>query len=124
MDSNRRGQTIITSNDMTPTRPRFYTPEFRQQMVDLVKGSGRSPESLSAEFGPSAQAIRNWVAAAAPPAVEAAPAVAAPIRLTNAERDELIALRRAVEQLLEEREMLAKAAMWFAARGEVRIPKP
>ena len=40
-----------------------YTPEFRRQMIELVR-SGRSPESLSKEFEPTAQAIRNWFAQA------------------------------------------------------------
>ena len=40
-----------------------YTPEFRGQMIELVR-SGRSPESLAKEFEPTAQAIRNWVAQA------------------------------------------------------------
>ena len=46
-------------------RPRRYTEDFRRQMIDLVR-SGRTPEELSREFDPSAQAIRNWVAAAGP----------------------------------------------------------
>ena len=37
-----------------------YAFEFRQQMVELV-GAGRTPEELSREFEPSAQATRNWV---------------------------------------------------------------
>ena len=44
---------------MQRSRPR-YSPEFREQMVALVR-SGRTPESLSREFEPSAQSIRNWV---------------------------------------------------------------
>ena len=40
-----------------------YPPEFRRQMVELVR-SGRNPEELSREFEPTAQAIRNWVAQA------------------------------------------------------------
>ncbi len=40
-----------------------YAPEFRQQMVELVR-AGRSLEALAREFEPSAQAIRNWVAQA------------------------------------------------------------
>ncbi len=39
-----------------------YPAEFRAQMIELV-GAGRTPEELSREFEPSAQAIRNWVAA-------------------------------------------------------------
>ena len=37
-----------------------YALEFRRQMVELVR-AGRSPEELSREFEPTAQAIRNWV---------------------------------------------------------------
>ena len=47
---------------MPRTRPP-YPAVFRQQMVDLVR-SGRTPEELTREFEPSAQAIRNWVAQA------------------------------------------------------------
>ncbi len=42
---------------MPKTRPP-YAPEFRQQMVDLVR-AGRDPQDLAREFEPSAQAIRN-----------------------------------------------------------------
>ena len=44
---------------MPKSRPP-YTPEFRAQMVALVR-SGRTPESLAREYEPSAQAIRGWV---------------------------------------------------------------
>ena len=47
---------------MPKTRPP-YAPEFRQQMVELVR-AGRSAEELAREFEPSAQAIRNWLAQA------------------------------------------------------------
>ncbi len=40
-----------------------YPHEFRRQLVELVR-SGRTPEELAREFEPSAQSIRNWVAAA------------------------------------------------------------
>ena len=40
-------------------RPR-YPAEFRRQIVDLVR-SGRTPEELSPEFEPTAQAMWNWV---------------------------------------------------------------
>jgi transposase len=43
---------------MPKTRPP-YPPEFRRQMVELVR-AGRSPEELAREFEPSAQAIRTW----------------------------------------------------------------
>ena len=42
---------------------RAYAPEFRRQMVELVR-AGRSPEELAKEFEPTAKSIRNWVAQA------------------------------------------------------------
>ena len=39
----------------------LYPPEFRRQMVDLVRAR-RTPEELEREFEPTAQTIRNWVA--------------------------------------------------------------
>ena len=47
---------------MPKTRPP-YSPEFRRQMVDLVR-AGRDPEDLAKEFEPTAQSIRYWVAGA------------------------------------------------------------
>ena len=41
-----------------------YAPEFRHQMIELVR-AGCSPVELAREFEPAAQTIRNWVAHAA-----------------------------------------------------------
>ena len=38
---------------------RAYAPEFRRQMVDLVR-AGRSPDELAKEFEPTAKSIRDW----------------------------------------------------------------
>ena len=89
-----------------------YTPEFRRQMIDLV-GSGRSPESLAKEFEPTAQAIRNWVAQAERDAGRRHDGV------TTEERDEINRLRREVRQLKLERDILSKAAAWFARETDV-----
>ena len=86
---------------------RRYSPEFREQMVALVR-SGRTPESLSREFEPSAQAIRNWVAQAPRDAGLRADG------LTSAEHRELRRLRRDNKRLRVERDILARAAAWFA----------
>ena len=75
-------------------------------MIDLVR-SGRTPEELSREFEPSAQAIRNWVAAA-----EADDAI--PDDWTEDERRELQEARQEIRRLREERDILKKAAVWFA----------
>ena len=84
-----------------------YAAEFRQQMVELVR-AGRTPESLAREFEPSAQAIRNWVAQADRDEGRR------PDGLTSPERAELQRLKRENRQLRQEREILAKAAAWFA----------
>lgn len=94
-------------------RPRPpYPPEFREQIVALVR-AGRSPESLAKEFEPSAPTIRHWVALAGDVAAGAAGAPAGS-PLSGAERDELARLRREVRQLKTERDILGKAAAWFA----------
>ena len=84
-----------------------YPPEFRQQMVELVR-AGRTPEELSREFEPTAQAIRNWVRQIEVDEGRREDGV------TTSEREELRRLRRENRQLREEREILAKAAAWFA----------
>jgi transposase len=84
-----------------------YAPQFRAQMVELVK-AGRSPEELAREFEPSAQTIYNWVAQSDRDSGKRHDG------LTTAEREELTRLRRKVRQLELEREILSKAAAWFA----------
>ena len=74
-----------------------YPPEFRRQMVDLVR-SGRTPEELAREFEPTAQSISTWV--------------------KQADREELARLRRENHRLRQERDILAKAAAWFARESK------
>lgn len=76
-------------------------------MVDLVR-AGRGPEELALEFEPTATTIRNWVKQADLDSGRRTDG------LTTAERDELRQLRKEVKQLTLEREILAKAAAWFA----------
>lgn len=84
-----------------------YAPEFRRQMVELVR-AGRTPEELAKEFEPTAQAIRNWVRQADRDDGRR------PDGVTSDERQELARLRRENKQLRIEREILSKAAAWFA----------
>lgn len=92
-----------------------YAPEFRLQMVDLVR-SGRDPEDLAKEFEPTAQSIRNWVAAADRRDGRRPEAGAA---LSLAERDELLRLRRENKQLRQERDILSRATAWFARETNI-----
>ena len=91
---------------MPKSRPP-YPPEFRQQMVALVR-AGRTPEELSREYEPTAQSIWNWVRQA-----ERDKGVRKD-GLTSEEKEELRRLRREVRVLREEKEILRKAAAWFA----------
>jgi transposase len=96
---------------------RPYAPEFRRQMVELVR-AGREPEELSREYEPSAQAIRNWVVQTDRDEGRREDG------LTTEEREELRRLRRENRQLREEREILKKAAAWFARESESIPRKP
>jgi transposase len=100
---------------MARTR-KTYPAEFRRRMVELIR-AGRSPEELAKEFEPSANTIRKWATQAD---------IDEGIRsegLSTAERMELRELRRENRQLKLEREILGKAAAWFA-RESITLPKP
>lgn len=90
--------------------PRTRTPypaEFREQIIALAR-AGRSIESLSREFEPCVATIHGWIKQAQ---------IDGGTRddgLTSAERDELRRLRKENRQLRTERDILAKAAAWFA----------
>ena len=84
-----------------------YAPQYRRQMVELVR-TGRTPGELAREFGCSSQAIRNWVRQAERDEGRREDGV------TSVEREELRRLRRENRRLREEREILKKAAAWFA----------
>ncbi len=84
-----------------------YTPEFRKQMLVLVQ-SGRSTAELAREFGCSSWTIRSWMKQAARDAGRGDGGLA------SQERAELIRLRRENKRLKLEREILGKAAAWFA----------
>ena len=91
---------------MPRTRPP-YSSEFRQRLIELVR-AGRTPEDLAREFEPSAQAIRNWMRQSDLDEGRREDGLA------SVEREELSRLRRENRRLREEREILSKAAAWFA----------
>ena len=84
-----------------------YPTEFREQLVALAR-AGRSVESLAREYEPCAATIHDWVKQADADDGERDD------RLTSAELEELRHLRREVKQLRQERDILSKAAAWFA----------
>lgn len=74
-------------------------PEFRDQMVELIR-SGRTPEELSRKFQPTAQTIYNWVRQADRDEGRRHDGA------TSAEREELSGLRRENRRLKQEQEIL------------------
>ena len=97
-------------------RDHHYTPEFRRQMVELVR-AGRSPEELAKEFEPTAQSIRNWVAQADRDAGRRSDG----LTQRRARGAEPAAAREPAARL--EREILSKAAAWFARETNTIPPK-
>ena len=93
-----------------------YPPEFRQQILELVR-AGRSPDELAQEFEPTAQTIRNWIKQAELDHGQRQDG------LTGEEKAELARLRKENKQLRLEREILSKAAAWFARETEAVPPK-
>ena len=97
-----------------PRSRRPYPAEFRRQMVELVR-AGRTPDELAREFEPSAHSIRNWVKYA-----DLDEGVRAD-GLTTEERAEMKRLRRELKRVQLKRDILARAAAWFA-RETGKIP--
>jgi transposase len=100
---------------MARKHPRAYPPEFRQKVVELAR-SGRSPDDLAHESGLARQTVRNWIKQFEVDSGRRNDG------LTSEERAELFKLRKQVKQLTIEREILSKAAAWFARETET-VPK-
>ena len=79
---------------------------YRERIVELAR-AGRSPGSLAREFEPSAQTIRNWEHADLDEGLRSD-------GLTTEARKEMRELKRDVKRLRMERDILKKAAAWFA----------
>lgn len=100
---------------MPKSRPP-YPEEFREQILELIQ-AGRCPDELAEEFEPTAQTIRNWIKQAKLDNGQRHDG------LTGDEKAELARLRKENKQLRLEREILSKAAAWFARETEVVPPK-
>ncbi len=85
-----------------------YPKEFREKVVQLVQGGDRSQREVAEEFGISTDSVRRWVQQAERDQGSRQDG------LRTSEREELSRLRRENRQLQMDREILSKAAAWFA----------
>jgi transposase len=88
---------------------RHFTPEYKAEVVELCRKSGKTAGQVSGELGLTETSVRAWVRQAEIDEGKG-PAGA----LTTAEREELAALKREVKTLRMERDILRKAAAFFA----------
>jgi transposase len=96
---------------MPPTRP-TYSPEFRREAVNLMRSGARTPRQLAAEIGCSAQTLRNWRRQ------DEADRGERDDVLTSEERVRLRELEREIKTLRQEREILKRAAVFFARESD------
>jgi transposase len=94
---------------MAKRKRRHFAAEFKADAVKLCAAGGRSVGQVAADLDLTETALREWVKRAAADAGKSPPNV-----LTTAERDELSELRKRVKRLEMEREILKKAAAFFA----------
>ena len=93
--------------------PRGYPPEFRAEAVRLYRQSGKSLSTIAEDLGIARESLHKWVKQSQIDAGERD-------GLTTEERQELSRLRREVKVLREEREILKKAAAFFAKEENLR----
>lgn len=98
----------MTESPTPRRRRRRYDPEFKEQAVRLVLEEGQRVAAVARDLDLTETALRDWVKRAQ------ADRTKGRTGLTTAEREELARLRKENRILQEEREILKKAAAFFA----------
>ena len=101
---------------MPQTKPP-YPREFRTRAVDLVRKTGKTVEEVPNDLGVSGQTLRNWIRQAE---ADANAGKGQPGDLTTQEKIEIHELKRENRILREERDILKKAAAFFAKESTIR----
>lgn len=92
---------------------RKFTAEYKAEVVRLVRDGGKTVGQVARDLDLTETAVRHWVKQAG---IDAGGGGAG--ALTTSERTELVALRREARQLRMEREILKKAAAFFAKESQ------
>jgi transposase len=98
---------------MAQRKRRIFTAAFKADAVKLVRAGGRSVGQVAKDLDLTETALRQWVRR-----VEIEIGEGPPGALTQAEREELVKLRRENKRLQMEREILKKAAAFFAKESK------
>lgn len=91
-------------------RPSQHTKEFKAEAVELVRTSGRTHADIAESLGINKNTLGNWVNKAR----KAERAAEDPDQLDDDERAELARLRKENRELRQDRDILRKAAAYFA----------
>jgi transposase len=91
-----------------PRRRRYFPPEYKAEVVELIRSTGKTAGQVAKELDLTETAVRDWVKRADLDAGRRTDG------LTSSEREELRRLRHENRDLREEREILRKAAVFFA----------
>jgi transposase-like protein len=94
---------------MERRKRRQFSPDFKAEAVRLVKAGDRNLATVARDLDLTPSALREWVHGS----LERSEASSAGV-ITDDEREELVRLRRENKRLLLEREILKKAAAFFA----------
>jgi transposase len=111
VDTNGVGFTVSDMEQgKRPKRPRrSFTDEFKAEVVKKVVDGGKTVGQIARDLDLTETAVRHWVQQSRTDRGKGPPGA-----LTTAEKEELAQLRKEVRELREDREILKKAAAFFA----------